>query len=67
MIESEAINAEIKDLRYLNMKLLEEIKQKSNIKDVCALVDVKANISDVQRTLENFYTDLKNEFQTGVD
>lgn len=48
----EAIKSEVDTIRFDQEKFLRLLGQKSNVKDVCALVDVKANTEDVFRLFE---------------
>lgn len=46
-----------------------QLEKKSNIKDVCALLDMKSNIDDVNKALTDMHHDVggkvaKEEFQT---
>lgn len=50
------------DLREVKLKLEklnDEVAQKSNIKDVCALVDLKANSEDLEKTYNTLYKEIE--------
>jgi hypothetical protein len=40
-------------------KLNDEVAMKSNIKDVCALVDLKANVEEVDKNFESIYKEIQ--------
>ena len=45
------IKCEVRDLRATLDSVITMVNQKSNIQDVCALVDVKANFSDTEKMI----------------
>jgi hypothetical protein len=47
---------EVKALQLVVGSLREEVNQKSNIKDVCALVDMKANTLDLERNVTDIFS-----------
>ncbi len=49
----------MKELKLKFEKLNDEVAIKSNIKDVCALVDLKANIEDVDKSIEGILKELE--------
>lgn len=55
----EDLKVAVKELKYQHIVMSEEIQLKSNIKDVCALVDMKANAEDLERGIDTFYKELK--------
>jgi len=54
----EAVKQDLRDMKLTLEKLNDEVSHKSNIKDVCALVDMKANAEDIERTMEDLFKDL---------
>lgn len=51
----DSIKLDLRDLKLKLEKLNDELSLKSNIKDVCTLVDIKANYEDVDKTFNNLY------------
>ena len=47
--EQDSIRIELRDIKLKLEKLNDEVAIKSNIKDVCALVDLKANTEEVEK------------------
>lgn len=47
--EQDSIRIELRDIKLRLEKLNDEVAIKSNIKDVCALVDLKANTEEVEK------------------
>ena len=47
--EQDSIRIELRDIKMRLEKLNDEVAIKSNIKDVCALVDLKANTEEVEK------------------
>jgi len=48
----ETLRQELREIKGLVDFMKDEISQKSNIKDVCVLVDMKANSEDLKRSIE---------------
>jgi len=48
----ESFRIDVRELKFKLEKLNDEIAVKSNITDVCALVDLKANSEEVDKNLE---------------
>jgi len=42
-------------------EIKKEVSQKANIKDVCALIDIKANVEDVNKSLESIDKEIVNK------
>jgi hypothetical protein len=55
----ESFRIELREVKLKLEKLNDEVAVKSNIKDVCALVDLKANLEDVDKTVEALYKELQ--------
>lgn len=51
--------AVVKELRQQVLAVREEMLAKANIKDVCALVDIKANSEDLERSVKSIYQEIK--------
>ena len=49
--EIEAYRLDLRDVKLKLEKLNDEVAQKSNIKDVCTLIDLKANVDDVDKNI----------------
>jgi hypothetical protein len=49
----------VKELRQQVLSLREEMLSKANIKDVCALVDIKANSEDLERSFKSLLQEIK--------
>ena len=49
----------IQELKGALNKLKDEVSIKSNIKDVCALVDMKANTEDLERCMDSIHKEIK--------
>ena len=49
---------ELRELKLRLEKLNDEVAIKSNIKDVCALVDLKANTEEVEKNLEVVFKEI---------
>lgn len=49
----EAFKLDVREVKLKLEKLNEELAHKSNIKDVCTLIDMKANIEDVDKGLDD--------------
>jgi hypothetical protein len=49
----------VKELRQQVLSLREEMLAKANIKDVCALVDIKANSEDLERSFKSLLQEIK--------
>ena len=43
---------EMREIKLKLEKIVDDLSLKSNIKDVCALVDLKANAEDLEKSLE---------------
>jgi hypothetical protein len=54
----ENLKVDLRDMKLKIERLNDEVAAKSNIKDVCVLVDMKANIEDVDKTLEDLVSNL---------
>lgn len=54
----ENVRTDLREVKLKLEKLNDELAQKSNIKDVCVLVDMKANIDDVDKTFEDIVKDM---------
>ena len=54
-LEIDGFRQDLKDLKLKLEKLNDEISQKSYIKDVCTLIDMKANIEDVDKHFDSLY------------
>lgn len=50
MHDLENFKLDVREVKLKLEKLNDEVSQKSNIKDVCALVDLKANLEDVDKS-----------------
>jgi hypothetical protein len=48
--EIESHRQDVREVKLKLEKLNDEVAHKSNIKDVCALIDLKANIEDVDKS-----------------
>lgn len=48
----------MREIRLKLEKLNDELSLKSNIKDVCALVDLKANVDEVEKSLESIFKEI---------
>lgn len=58
MNDLESVRLDTRELKLKLEKLNDEVAQKSNIKDVCVLIDHKANIEDVDKTVEDIYKEM---------
>ena len=58
----EGMRLDVRELKLKLERLNDEIAQKSNIKDVCALVDLKANVEDVEKTIQDVYKFLEANY-----
>lgn len=56
--ELDNFKLDIRDLKLRLEKLNDEVAIKSNIKDVCALVDLKANTEDIEKSLDLVYNEI---------
>ena len=52
----------MRELKLKFEKLTDEVASKSNIKDVCTLVDIKANIEDVEKSFRDLYEELVQNY-----
>ena len=50
--EVETVRQELREIKGLVDFMKDELNQKSNIKDVCVLVDMKANSEDLKNSIE---------------
>eukprot|EP00347_Sterkiella_histriomuscorum_P018573 403345000 len=57
--EIESLKLDQRDLKFKLEKLNDEVAIKSNIKDVCALVDLKANTEDVEKGLDTLFKEIQ--------
>lgn len=48
----ETVRQELREIKGLVDFMKDELSQKSNIKDVCVLVDMKANSEDLNHSIE---------------
>ena len=48
----ETVRQELREIKGLVDFMKDELSQKSNIKDVCVLVDMKANSEDLKHSIE---------------
>ncbi len=55
----EALKQETKDIKSIVDRFKEDLALKANIKDVCVLVDIKADSEEVQRQIEDTQRMLK--------
>lgn len=56
----EDLKLDLKEIKLKLEKLNDEVSMKSNIKDVCALVDLKANVDDVEKNFDSIYKEIQN-------
>ncbi len=56
--DSDFIKLELRDLKLKLERLNDDLAHKSNIKDVCALVDLKANSEEVDKKLEAIFKEI---------
>jgi hypothetical protein len=56
--EGGSIRLDIREVKIKLEKLNDEVAKKSNIKDVCVLIDHKANIEDVNKSIDDLYKEL---------
>lgn len=73
-IATKASNETISDLKQQNdnvaANFIQQIEKKAAIKDVCALLDLKSNIHDVNAALQNMHKEVNqkvsNEFYSKI-
>ncbi len=66
MSEIDALRIDLRELKLKIEKLFEEVSQKSNIKDVCALIDLKANIEDVDKNFDLVYQEMQGNSSSKI-
>jgi hypothetical protein len=54
----EGFRVDLRDIKLKLEHLTDEVAVKSNIKDVCALVDLKSNSDEVDKEFDNIYHQL---------
>lgn len=57
--EQDSIRIELRDIKLRLEKLNDEVAIKSNIKDVCALVDLKANTEEVEKNFGQLFQEMQ--------
>ncbi len=57
--DQDFIKLELRDLKLKLERLNDDLAHKSNIKDVCALVDLKANVEEVDKNLEAIFKEIQ--------
>jgi len=55
----DAIRLELREIKLKLEKITDELSLKSNIKDVCALVDLKANTEELEKALNQIYKEMQ--------
>lgn len=52
------MRVDVRDMKIKMEKLNDEVAMKSNIKDVCALVDMKVNVEEYDKCMNDIMKDL---------
>ena len=56
--EFDSVRLDLREIKLKLEKLNDEVAVKSNIKDVCALIDLKANVEEVDKSIEALYKEI---------
>ena len=59
MGELENCRIDLREVKLKLEKLNDEVAAKANIKDVCALIDLKANVEDVDKNIDQIYQEMQ--------